>query len=139
MEAIEITTSARSEVVDITGQVQQAVSRAGITEGIAVVYSPHTTAGITVNEHADPDVMADVLATLERLVPRRGPYAHTEGNSDAHVKATLVGPSVCVPIEHGRLALGTWQGVFFCEFDGPRSRRAFVQLAAERGDRGSAR
>jgi len=128
METIEITTRARSEAVDITSRVQEAVSRAGISDGVAVVYSPHTTAGVTVNEHADPDVMADVMATLERLVPRRGPYAHTEGNSDAHVKASLVGASVCVPVAQGRLALGTWQGVFFCEFDGPRRRRALVQI-----------
>ena len=130
METIEITTRARSEVVDITRQVQEAVSRAGIKQGLAVVYSPHTTAGVTVNEHADPDVMADVLATLERLAPRRGPYEHREGNSDAHIKATLVGPSVCVPVEGGRLALGTWQGVFFCEFDGARRRRVLIQVLA---------
>ena len=128
METIVIVTRARSEPVDITGQVQEAVSRSGQKDGVAVVYSPHTTAGVTVNEHADSDVMADVFATLERLVPRSGPYAHGEGNSDAHVKASLVGLSVLVPIEQGRLALGTWQGIFFCEFDGPRRRRALVRV-----------
>ncbi len=131
METIELTTRARSQSVDITDRVQRAVAQSGVARGIAVIYSPHTTAGVTVNEHADPDVMADLLATLEQLVPRSRAYAHTEGNSDAHVKATLVGPSVCVPIAQGRLALGTWQGVFFCEFDGPRSRRAFVQILSE--------
>jgi len=133
METIEITTRARSESVDITNRVQEEVSRSGVSRGVAVVYSPHTTAGVTVNEHADPGVVADVLATLERLVPRRGPYAHAEGNSDAHVKASLVGLSICVPVEQGRLALGTWQGVFFCEFDGPRRRRALVQVLAGSG------
>ena len=128
METIEIVTRARSEPVDITGRVQEAVSRTGLKDGLAVVCSTHTTAGVTVNEHADPDVMADMFATLERLAPRSGPYAHVEGNSDAHIKSSLVGLSVCVPVERGRLALGTWQGIFFCEFDGPRRRRVLVQI-----------
>jgi secondary thiamine-phosphate synthase enzyme len=130
MQTIEIRTHSRSEVVEITGRVQDIVSRSGVGSGIAVVGSAHTTAGITVNEHADPDVMADVLATLERLVPRQGRYAHVEGNSDAHIKASLVGLSATVPIEDGRLVLGTWQGIYFCEFDGPRQRRALVQVLA---------
>jgi secondary thiamine-phosphate synthase enzyme len=128
MQTVEITTRARCEVVEITGRVQHIVSHSGIENGVAVVASLHTTAGVTVNEHADPDVMADVLACLERLVPRQGPYAHAEGNSDAHIKASLMGLSATVPVEQGRLVLGTWQGIYFCEFDGPRQRRASVEV-----------
>lgn len=127
METIEIATHARTQAVDITARVQEAVARAGVRNGVVVVASAHTTAGLTVNENADPDVMDDLLAALERLVPRRGPYAHSEGNSDAHIKASLVGLSVSLPVQEGRLVLGTWQGVYFCEFDGPRRRRVFVQ------------
>jgi secondary thiamine-phosphate synthase enzyme len=128
METIEIRTHSRTEPVEITGRVQDVVARSGVRSGVAVLASAHTTAAITVNEHADPDVMADMLATLARLVPRRGDYAHVEGNSDAHIKASLVGLSATVPVEDGRLVLGTWQGIYFCEFDGPRTRRALVQV-----------
>ncbi|MDH4179460.1 MAG: secondary thiamine-phosphate synthase enzyme YjbQ [Armatimonadota bacterium] len=128
METIGIRTGSRVEVVDITGQVQDVVSKSGAKSGIAVVCTAHTTAGVTINENADPDVMADVLDTLERLVPKSGAYSHVEGNSDAHVKTALVGQSVTVPLEDGRLQLGTWQGVYFCEFDGPRQRRVMVQI-----------
>lgn len=128
MEIISIRTRSRTESVDITQQVQEAVSRTGARRGAALVSSAHTTGGVTVNENADPDVMADVLATLGRLIPRQGPYAHTEGNSDAHVKASLVGVSVVLPVEDGRLVLGTWQGIHFCEFDGPRTRSVMVQV-----------
>jgi secondary thiamine-phosphate synthase enzyme len=130
MQTIEVATRSRTESVDITGQVQVAISQAGASTGIAVICSAHTTAGVTVNENADPDVMADVLATLDRLVPRRGPYAHSEGNSDAHIKASLVGLSVTLPVEDGHLVLGTWQGIHFCEFDGPRRRKVLVQMVA---------
>jgi secondary thiamine-phosphate synthase enzyme len=128
VETISIRTGSRTECVDITRQVQEAVGRAGVRNGAVVVSSAHTTGGVTVNENADPDVMADVLSTLDRLVPRRGPYAHVEGNSDAHVKASLVGLSASLPVEDGRLVLGTWQGIYFLEFDGPRSRRVMVQV-----------
>ena len=128
METIELSTRSRSCCVEITREVQEVVTRRGLESGAVVVGSVHTTAGLTVNEHADPDVMDDVLAALDRMVPRQGPYAHSEGNSDAHIKATLVGLSVTVPVENGRLVLGTWQGIFFCEFDGPRQRRVTVQL-----------
>ena len=128
MQTVEIPTHARSEPVDITSRIQAAVSESGVTEGMAVICSAHTTAGITVNEHADPDVIDDVMAALARLAPPDGPYAHAEGNSDAHIKATLVGPSVSLPVSGGRLLLGTWQGIFFCEFDGPRRRRVTVQV-----------
>ena len=128
METIEIRTGSRIEVVDITRQVQEAVSRSEVAAGAAVVCSAHTTAGVTVNENADPDVMDDVLKTLGKLVPHCGSYAHSEGNSDAHIKATLVGLSATLPVEGGRLVLGTWQGIYFCEFDGPRRRQVTVQV-----------
>jgi len=128
METVDIATHSRTQCLDITRQVQEAVTRGGVSDGAVVICSAHTTAGLTVNENADPDVMADVLASLERLVPRRGPYAHTEGNSDAHIKASLVGLSVTLPVENGHIVFGTWQGVYFCEFDGPRRRRVFVQV-----------
>ncbi len=128
VETIEITTRSRTECVDITREVKDIVSKAGAATGAALVCSLHTTAGLMVNESADPDVAADVLATLSLLAPKAGPYAHSEGNSDAHVKAALVGSSVIVPIEAGGLVLGTWQGIYFCEFDGPRRRRVAVQI-----------
>jgi len=130
VEIIGITTKSRVEAVDITGRVQDIVSKSGAKSGVAVVCTAHTTAGLTVNENADPDVMADLMEALSRLAPRSGPYAHAEGNSDAHVKCTLVGQSVTVPVEAGRLQLGTWQAVYFCEFDGPRQRRVMVQVVA---------
>jgi secondary thiamine-phosphate synthase enzyme len=109
--------------------VQQAVKKAGVGEGLCVVYVPHTTAGVTVNENADPSVSRDILSTLSRLVPRDdSAYRHAEGNSDGHVKSTLVGFSHVIPISDGHLALGTWQGIFFCEFDGPRRRSVLVQM-----------
>jgi secondary thiamine-phosphate synthase enzyme len=128
MKTIEIQTHQREEFIDITPKVQQAVSSAGITEGLCLVYIPHTTAGLTINEHADPDVTADILMALRKLVPDSLPYEHGEGNSPAHVKASLIGASVQVVVEDARLALGTWQGIFFCEFDGPRKRKVYVQL-----------
>ena len=128
MESIGITTNSRVEAVDITARVQDVVSKSGAKSGIVVVCTAHTTAGVTINENADPDVMADVLDALGRLIPKSGGYAHVEGNSDAHVKSTLVGHSITVPVEEGRLQLGTWQGIYFCEFDGPRQRRVMVQI-----------
>jgi secondary thiamine-phosphate synthase enzyme len=128
MDQIDVATASRTQAIDITGKVQEVVSRCAAKSGIAVVCSAHTTAGVTINENADPDVMEDVLETLTRLVPRNGAYAHAEGNSDAHVKCSLVGQAVTVPVEEGRLQLGTWQGIYFCEFDGPRRRRALVQI-----------
>lgn len=126
---LSVTTRRHSEMVDITGEVQQVVRDSGITAGTVVVFCPHTTAGLTINEHADPDVAADILEALERAVPWRANYRHGEGNAAAHVKASLVGSSVTVLVEAGRLVLGTWQGIFFCEFDGPRSRRVLVSVA----------
>ncbi len=125
---IDLHTDRRETLSDITPQVAQAVAESGVTEGWAQVYCPHTTAGVTVNEHADPDVARDIVDGLARLVPAGAAWRHVEGNADAHVKATLVGPSVTVPVENGRLVLGTWQGVFFCEFDGPRSRHVLITV-----------
>ncbi len=128
METITVRTARQDELADVTAQVRSAVARSGVDSGVCVVYVPHTTAGVTVNECADPDVASDILGTLARLIPRHGPYRHAEGNAAAHVKASLVGSSVHIPIERGELALGTWQGVFLCEFDGPRTRHICVQV-----------
>ncbi len=126
-ETFEVTTSSRSQMVDITKKVREAVRRAGVREGVCVVYVPHTTAGVTVNESADPAVAQDILEHLEKLVPR-GRYRHREGNADAHIKASMMGFSQALPVEGGDLSLGTWQGIFLCEFDGPRRRSAKVAV-----------
>lgn len=123
-----ISTRSRAEMVDISPLIQQEVDKAGFTDGICVVYVPHTTAGITINEGADPAVCRDILNKLEELAPHGSGYRHLEGNADSHIKATLVGSSVTVPVEGGRPALGTWQKIFFCEFDGPRTRKIHVKL-----------
>ena len=128
MTKITVSTSSRSEMVEITDRVAEAVEAAGVKEGIATVYVPHTTAGITINENADPDVVTDLLASLDRLVPRLASYRHGEGNADAHIKSALFGHSVSVPVAQGRLALGTWQGIFLCEFDGPRTRHVVIDV-----------
>ncbi|MBC7323535.1 MAG: YjbQ family protein [Acetomicrobium sp.] len=121
-------TKAREELIGITRTVEEDVSFSGIKEGLCVVYVPHTTAAVTVNEHADPDVRQDILKQLKVLVPKHCDYSHLEGNSDAHIKSSLLGASQTIPVHEGRLVLGTWQGVFFCEFDGPRDRRFYVLL-----------
>ena len=131
MVEIQVRTTRRSDMVEITDQVQQVVERGGVREGVAVLQSLHTTAGLTINENADPDVVHDVLGKLERLVPREEPfYRHAEGNSDSHLKTSFFGPSLTVIVSGGRLVLGTWQGIYLCEFDGPRERRVAVQLLA---------
>lgn len=115
-------------MIDITARVQSCVDRLKIPEGMVVIHVPHTTAGITINENADPDVQHDLLEKLERLIPHHEDfYQHSEGNSDSHLKSSLVGCSQTVIIERGRLALGTWQGIYFCEFDGPRTRQCFIK------------
>jgi len=121
-------TRSRTELVDITAQVARIVQESKASSGLAVVFVPHTTAAITINENADPSVQHDILGDLNRLVPLSGPYQHTEGNSAAHIKSSLVGSSETLLIENGRLALGTWQGVYFCEFDGPRTRKVWVKI-----------
>jgi secondary thiamine-phosphate synthase enzyme len=128
MLSLEVRTGSRAQMLDITGQVMRAVEESGVREGVCLVYVPHTTAGVTINENADPSVAADILASLEKLVPRDAGYRHREGNSDAHIKALMTGFSQAIPVRDGRLALGTWQGVFFCEYDGPRTRTVLVQV-----------
>jgi len=128
-ETISVKTSKRNQMIDITSQVADVVRGSGIASGDCIVFCNHTTGGITINENADPDVVHDMLMTLEELFPqdRRG-YRHAEGNSDSHIKSSLVGCSEQVLIEHSNLMLGTWQGIYFCEFDGPRSRKVTVQI-----------
>jgi secondary thiamine-phosphate synthase enzyme len=125
-----IRTHAQVELLDVTAQVQDVVRRGLIVDGLCSLFVPHTTAGLTLNEHADPDVREDILHLLDRLVPQTDAYRHAEGNSPAHIKATLLGFSALVPVEHGRLALGTWQGIYLAEFDGPRQRRLLVKVFA---------
>jgi secondary thiamine-phosphate synthase enzyme len=132
MERFGVETRRRVELVDITEQVERAVRASGVKEGVAHVFALHTTAGITINENADPTVVQDLLAALERAVPDEAPYRHGEGNSPAHVKSSLMGCSASVPVEGGRLVLGTWQAIYFCEFDGPRHRQVAVQVTAAR-------
>ncbi len=127
MKTLRIKTSRRTQLVDITREVQLVVSESGVNQGICHVYVPHTTAGITINEHADPDVASDVEALFDRLIPHQGPYRHAEGNTDSHMKAILTGSSQSVFIAQGKLTLGTWQGIFLCEFDGPRRRSVFIK------------
>ena len=126
MVNFEVRTGGRTDFVRITEQVQQAVAELGVTDGAVLVWVPHTTAGVTVNEGADPDVVRDMATILDRVVPWTGGYRHAEGNSAAHVKSSLVGCAQLLPVRGGRLALGTWQTVWFCEFDGPRRRRVEV-------------
>ena len=129
MMTVSVRTTRHSEFVDITREVQEAARELGIQDGAVLVHVPHTTAGITINENADPDVVTDMLAALERMVPWEAGYRHGEGNAAAHVKASMMGFSVQVPVEDGRLRLGTWQAIYFCEFDGPRNRNVWVQGA----------
>jgi secondary thiamine-phosphate synthase enzyme len=129
MITLTVKTGRRTEFADITAEVQAAVVALGVKDGAVTVFVPHTTAGITINENADPDVTADITSALEKLVPWRGDYAHGEGNSAAHVKASLMGSSARVLVEGSRLKLGTWQAIYLCEFDGPRTRSVWVGAA----------
>ncbi len=124
---VSIKTASRAEMVDVTDRVRREVEKAGVKDGLCVVYVPHTTSGVTINEGADPSVCSDILQKLNQLVPANDGYRHMEGNSDSHIKASLTGSSVTVLVEGGRLVLGTWQKIFYCEFDGPRSRKFFVK------------
>lgn len=126
MHTFSLQTPRRAAFVDITSEVERACGELGLEEGALLVFVPHTTAGVTINENADPSVRADMEMTLERLAPSSLPYTHLEGNADAHVKASLMGSSALVPVAGGRLRLGTWQGVYFAEFDGPRRRQVHV-------------
>jgi secondary thiamine-phosphate synthase enzyme len=126
MKELEINTRKHTEFIDITGLVQDSLSSLGLRQGTVTVFVPHTTAGIMINENADPDVLADIEKALERMAPWQGNYSHGEGNAAAHVKTSLLGSSAVVPVENGRLRLGTWQSIFFCEFDGPRQRKVWL-------------
>ena len=126
--SFNVSTGSRTEFKDITSRVQDAVRDSGCRDGICCVYVPHTTAGVTRNENADPNVVKDILMELNKIIPFQDNYAHAEGNSAAHIKSTVVGASESIPVEGGRLAMGTWQAIFFCEFDGPRSRKVRVTV-----------
>lgn len=127
METFEVHTTRREELIRLTSALQELIDAKGWRDGALVVYCPHTTAALTVNEDADPDVAADLVMALSRLLPKDEGYRHVEGNSDAHVKASLVGPSLTLIVSAGRIQLGTWQGVFLCEWDGPRNRKIWAQ------------
>ncbi len=125
---LTVKTRDRTELVDITAEIGRLVAESGVRHGLCLVYVPHTTAGVTINENADPSVRKDLLMVLNQMVPWKADYRHIEGNSPAHVKSTLVGTSQTIAVENGHLVLGTWQGIFFCEFDGPRSRTVQVRI-----------
>jgi secondary thiamine-phosphate synthase enzyme len=127
-----VKTSKPQEFINISFMVREAVKKNGVQNGIVTVFVPHTTAGITINENADPDVVRDILTTFNKVFPERGDYHHSEGNSHAHMKASIMGSSCTVIIEEGNLLLGTWQGIYFCEFDGPRNRKVFIKAMADR-------
>jgi secondary thiamine-phosphate synthase enzyme len=128
IKELEIKTSRRNEMEDITDRIQALISESKIASGVCVIYCPHTTAGVTINENADPSVKRDLLEFFEKNIPRSADYHHTEGNADAHIKASLIGSSKSILFDKGKLLLGTWQGIFFCEFDGPRARRLWLKL-----------
>jgi secondary thiamine-phosphate synthase enzyme len=128
---VAVPTNARIQLLDITALVAAELGKSSVKHGICHVYMPHTTAGLTINENADPDVTRDILAGLTRLVPATGDYRHIEGNSDAHIKASLMGFSVMIPVIDGHLGLGTWQAIYFCEFDGPRHRHVLIGIIGE--------
>jgi secondary thiamine-phosphate synthase enzyme len=131
IQTFQVRTSTQTEFIDITHSVQEAVKKTGVENGICIIFIPHTTAGVTINENADPSVIRDILMELNKIVPAKDQYHHLEGNSPAHIKTSLVGCSQIVFVESGKLALGTWQGIFFCEFDGPRNRKVHVKVISE--------
>lgn len=130
-ETLQITTHAQTELIDITSQVQQIVRQKNIVQGICYLYVPHTTAALTINENADPSVQRDILMEINKIIPFQDHYAHSEGNSAAHIKASLFGNALTIFIENGTLVLGTWQGIYFCEFDGGRQRKLYVKAIAD--------
>ena len=129
---LSVKTRERTELVDITSDINQLIQKSGTDQGLCMIYVPHTTAAVTINESADPSVKSDILMILNQIIPWEANYRHLEGNSPAHIKSTLVGSSELIAIENRRLILGTWQGIFFCEFDGPRTRKVDVRIIAER-------
>ena len=128
MEILWVKTGRRTQLVDVTAAVERVVKEVGVASGVCYVYVPHTTAAVMINEHADPDVSTDLEGVFDRLVPHAGPYRHSEGNTDSHAKAVMVGASQVIFVEEGKLVLGRWQGIFLCEFDGPRERKIFVKV-----------
>ena len=128
MRSFSVDTNSRTCFVDITSEVARAIRECGVSDGLAVVFVSHTTAGVTINENADPSVRRDIITHLEKAVPERGDYDHSEGNSPAHIKASMMGSSVTVIVSGGKPVLGTWQGIYLCEFDGPRTRNVFVEV-----------
>jgi len=126
LQTLTVATGSRVEMIDITQEVAEAIRRENVSEGLAVVFVPHTTAAVTINENADPDVVRDIIAETNKIVPFEDRYAHSEGNSAAHIKSCLVGPSLTLIVSGGRPVLGTWQAIYFCEFDGPRRRKVLV-------------
>jgi len=128
---LTVRTGSRTEFLDLTGQIQEAVRESGVQEGLCHLFVPHTTAAVTINENADPSVRADILMVLNKIISDKEPYRHLEGNSPAHIKASLIGPQLTLLVSGGRLVLGTWQGIYFCEFDGPRSRRLHLKVVAD--------
>jgi secondary thiamine-phosphate synthase enzyme len=131
MKILEIQSQSKEEFIDITGKAKDLAASSNVGHGLCFIYVPHTTAAVTINENADPSVKQDIIATLGKIVPHSLPYSHLEGNSPAHIKASLVGSSVAIMVEEGKLALGTWQGIFFCEFDGPRRRKAYMRILSD--------
>jgi secondary thiamine-phosphate synthase enzyme len=130
-EVIEVSTKSGQQLIEVTSIIREQVRRSGVKNGVCFIYVPHTTAGVLVNENADPSVAKDILNTLNSLIPVEGDYNHLEGNAHAHIKASIVGHSTTLLVENGELVLGTWQGVFLCEFDGPRRRRILVKIVGE--------
>jgi len=128
LKEITIQTNTQTQILDITAQVQKVVGESGIAEGLCCVFVPHTTAGVTINENADPSVKQDIVMELNKVIPFDDNYSHLEGNSAAHIKASIIGSSVNIPVKNNNLLLGTWQGICFCEFDGPRTRKYFVKI-----------
>lgn len=128
MEKLSVKTNRRIELIDITDKIQNAVSKSKLKDGVCVIFCPHTTAGLTINENADPSVKSDIIDTLNKLIPENAGYAHSEGNADSHVKSSLFGSSLNIIVEDGQLQLGTWQGICFCEGDGPRSREVWIKI-----------
>jgi len=128
---LSVKTREKTELIDITSDINQLIKKSGVDQGLCMLYVPHTTAAVTINESADPSVKSDILMVLNQIVPWEANYRHLEGNSPAHVKSSLMGPSELITIENRRLVLGTWQGIFFCEFDGPRTRKVHVRISDE--------
>jgi len=132
LQTLTVHTGSHIEFLDLTGRIKAAVQESGVHDGLCHLFVPHTTAAVTINENADPSVRADILMVLNKLISEREPYRHLEGNSPAHIKASVIGPQLTLMVSGGRLVLGTWQGIFFCEFDGPRTRNLHLKIVADR-------